>query len=187
VTDHPSITEVKLSHGVVVSRFFDPPHYPPGATPGGKPAPAPVERWRVRLPKWFPSGSWLDGEHSFPSLSAVLRALDETGALAAIAELWRANQEASRAQRAAFSKIMAAHGMRDESYDKFRRDRAERVRRSLMWTSLVVGQPATIQTRGLHPNAAGVVVEKVGTADGGYVVVRSGGRDVNIPASHIMP
>jgi hypothetical protein len=66
--------EVKIGYGVVVASFSDPP------CSSRDDAPEPVRRWRVRLPTWFPKGSWLDGAHAFPSLGAAILALDESDA-----------------------------------------------------------------------------------------------------------
>lgn len=118
------VREVKLGWGVVVARFYDPPH---SHVDG---APDPVERWRVLLPSWFPTGSWLGYDHAFKSLDDALIALDETGALNAITEYWHARQAASSARQAAFSKIMAAHGRRDKSYSELLIKRQSGLRRT---------------------------------------------------------
>lgn len=120
--------EVKLGWGVVVSSFYDPPHYAPGAKPGGQDPPTPVRRWRVRLPNWFPTGSWLHGEHAFASLADALTALEESGTLDAVDAYWHALSAKSAARQAAFSKIMAAHAQRDRSYDDLLRARHERAK-----------------------------------------------------------
>lgn len=111
------ITEVTLAHGMKVQRFYDPPH----AHYDG--APDPVERWRVQMPRWFPTGSWLDGPHAFATLQDALDALEETGAVEAVEAYWIANSHLSAARHAAFSKLMSAHVRADKSYAELLRAR----------------------------------------------------------------
>lgn len=103
-------SEVVIDWGVKVVAFYDPPHI------HREGAPPPVKRWRVRLPGWFPTGSWLHYKHSFLSLSDALSALDETGTVDAIDAYWHAKAAERAARHAAFGKIMAAHGRRDGTY-----------------------------------------------------------------------
>lgn len=103
---------VELRHGVRVQSFYDPAHTTRAD------APAPVRRWRVRLPDWFDSGSWLHGEHSFTSAEAALAALEDSGTLDAIDAYWKAKSALSAARQSAFTKIMAAHCQRDKTYDE---------------------------------------------------------------------
>jgi hypothetical protein len=120
--------EIRVGH-VTVKSFFDPPHYAPSAKPGGQDPPEPVRRWRVHLPNWFPTGSWLDGQHSFVSLEAALAALEESGALVAVDEYWDAQRALSSARQKAFTKLMQAYGSTDKSYRELLGDRHERARR----------------------------------------------------------
>lgn len=108
---------VELGFGVTVSSFWDPPQALGGS-----------RRWRVGLPSWFPSGSWLEGEHGYETLADAVGALEQTGALEAVEELWRARSAESAARHKAFSKIMAAHVRRDKSYDELVRARHARAR-----------------------------------------------------------
>jgi hypothetical protein len=101
------IRKVELQTGLIVSTFWDPPQ---GRDSDG------VQRWRVSLPGWFPTGSWLHATHSFVSLEAALTALEDTGALDAIEELWKAKGAESAAKHKAMSKVMAAHAKCDRSY-----------------------------------------------------------------------
>ena len=104
------VRRVELEHGVIIEAFWD----PPGET----------QRWRVRLPRWFPTGSWLSYPHAYASVESAMEALEETGALAAIDDLWRANSEARRARNKAFSAVMAAHNRGDRGYADLVRARA---------------------------------------------------------------
>lgn len=100
--DIPQLRKVELEYGVKIECFWSPP---------GK-----VQRWRVRFPKWIPEGTWLHSEHSFPSFSDALTALNETETLMAVEELWKARSAESAARQKFFSKAMAAHARRDKSY-----------------------------------------------------------------------
>lgn len=88
--DEDMVQEVLLKHGVIVRHRFK----------GG---------WEVKLPKSFPTGSWLHYEHSFPTLEAALTALTETGMLDAIGAYNQACHALSQAKQEAFTKIMSAH------------------------------------------------------------------------------
>lgn len=121
--------EVELAHGVKVKRFYDPPFS------RRDDAPDPVRRWKVVLPEWFDSGSWLHFEHSFESLDVALAALEESGALDAIDAYWKAKFALSDARRIAFSKVMTASSKTDKAYQeilwarqKARRDREDALR-----------------------------------------------------------
>lgn len=111
---------VEIGIGVSVVSFYDPQR----AQYAG--APEPVKRWRVDLPKWFPTGSWLHFQHAYASLSDAVEALVDSGALEAIDEYWKAKSDESRARNKAFSKIMSAHIRRDKSYDDLVRERQAR-------------------------------------------------------------